>query len=91
MPGPERVPLKLRALRAGFRMAGSRPYWQDATPRACFSEHTPGTEGPRRVAQEEIRAAFAPGFEVLEIAAATFATRVPDFQPHAWRAALRRT
>lgn len=56
----------------------------------CFSEHTPGTEGPRRVTQAEIRAAFAPGFELLEIAAATFATRVPDFQPHAWRASLRR-
>ena len=29
----------------------------------CFSEHTPGTTGPRRVTQAEIRTAFADGLD----------------------------
>ncbi len=38
----------------------------------CFSEHTPGSAGPRRVRQEELRAAFAGGWEVTGIAAEQF-------------------
>ena len=33
----------------------------------CFSEHTPGTTGPRRVTQAEIRTAFADGWTVDRI------------------------
>ena len=39
----------------------------------CFSEHTPGTDGPRRVTQAEIRATFARDWEVERIAPATVA------------------
>jgi len=39
----------------------------------CFSEHQPGTLGPRRVRQDELRAAFAGGWDVTSIEAAAFA------------------
>ena len=58
----------------------------------AFSELTPGTEGPRRVTQAELRAAFADGWEVKRIDAAQFDvrtdwTRVP---PRAWLATIVR-
>jgi SAM-dependent methyltransferase len=37
----------------------------------CFSERQPGTDGPRRVTQAEIRAAFTTGWRVDEIKDAT--------------------
>lgn len=42
----------------------------------CFSEHTPGDEGPRRVRAEELRATFDPGngFRVVSIDPAHFET-----------------
>lgn len=58
----------------------------------CFSEHQPGTWGPRRVTQAEIRAAFARGWSVEELEPAVF--RVNEVQRttrvQAWRAHLRR-
>jgi cyclopropane fatty-acyl-phospholipid synthase-like methyltransferase len=33
----------------------------------CFSEHTPGVQGPRRVTQEEILSAFADGWDIERI------------------------
>ncbi|TME11071.1 MAG: class I SAM-dependent methyltransferase [Chloroflexi bacterium] len=39
----------------------------------CFSEHTPGTEGPRRVTQGEITATFSRDWEVDSIEPDTFA------------------
>jgi SAM-dependent methyltransferase len=60
----------------------------------CFSEHQPGSCGPRRVRQEELRAAFQDGWAVTEIVADTF-----DINPgsgfgsdtvQAWLAAIRR-
>ena len=60
----------------------------------CFSERTPGTDGPRRVTQAEIRAAFADGWDVQQIEEARFDVR-PDFsseRPYAWLARIvRRT
>jgi cyclopropane fatty-acyl-phospholipid synthase-like methyltransferase len=38
----------------------------------CFSEDQPGTFGPRRVRQDELRAAFSDGWDVTEIVPATF-------------------
>ena len=38
----------------------------------CFSDHQPGTCGPRRVSQDELRAAFSHGWTVVSIEAATF-------------------
>jgi SAM-dependent methyltransferase len=58
----------------------------------CFSEHTPGTEGPRRVTQAEIRTAFADGWDVERIEAARIDVR-PDYAPepaHAWLARIVR-
>jgi cyclopropane fatty-acyl-phospholipid synthase-like methyltransferase len=39
----------------------------------CFSEHTPGTDGPRRVTQGEIAATFARDWYIDSIEAETFA------------------
>jgi cyclopropane fatty-acyl-phospholipid synthase-like methyltransferase len=60
----------------------------------CFSEHEPGTHGPRRVTQAEIRDAFASGWEVESIGEARFeALPTPDLSfseggARAWLATL---
>ena len=58
----------------------------------CFSDRQPGDWGPRRVRQEELRAAFADGWRVESITADTF-----DVNPiedttsvEAWLAVIRR-
>jgi SAM-dependent methyltransferase len=58
----------------------------------CFSEHTPGTGGPRRVTRAELRAAFAEGWEVERIEAARFEVLgdFADDPPHAWLARVVR-
>ena len=38
----------------------------------CFSDRQPGTFGPRRVSQDELRAAFSDGWTVIDIRADTF-------------------
>ena len=38
----------------------------------CFSDRQPGTLGPRRVRQDELRAAFSNGWRIISIEAATF-------------------
>jgi SAM-dependent methyltransferase len=38
----------------------------------CFSDRQPGTAGPRRVSQDELRAAFSDGWEVISIEADAF-------------------
>jgi SAM-dependent methyltransferase len=60
----------------------------------CFSEHQPGTFGPRRVRQEELRAAFRDGWEITQIVAETFEVN-PGLESattgvQAWLAAIRR-
>jgi SAM-dependent methyltransferase len=58
----------------------------------CFSEETPGTEGPRRVTQAELRASFADGWKVTRIEATRFDVRgdwLAD-RPHAWLATMVR-
>ena len=59
----------------------------------CFSDRQPGDFGPRRVSQDELRAAFRDGFRVAGITADTF-----DINPglgtmaaQAWLATLERT
>ncbi len=58
----------------------------------CFSDRQPGTFGPRRVSQDELRASFADGWVVESIAAATFdVSRGFDAAAvQAWLASLRR-
>ncbi|MHB1558834.1 MAG: class I SAM-dependent methyltransferase [Isosphaeraceae bacterium] len=63
----------------------------------CFSDEEPGTQGPRRVSQREIREAFADGWNVEELAASRYEVR-PDLEdisfseggPKAWFAVIRR-
>ncbi|WP_416986252.1 class I SAM-dependent methyltransferase [Streptomyces sp. T028] len=58
----------------------------------CFSDRQPGALGPRRIAQAELRQAFDEGWEMVDIAPATFAV-APQFgrKAHAWLATIRRT
>jgi cyclopropane fatty-acyl-phospholipid synthase-like methyltransferase len=65
---------------------------------ACFSDQTPGTQGPRRVSQIELRDAFAEGWEIESIDAAQFEVRpearqalFADENPRAWLLVARRT
>ena len=60
---------------------------------ACFSDRQPGTWGPRRVSQDELRAAFSRGWDVVRIEPAAFdvneaRTGVPSVS--AWLAVLER-
>lgn len=58
----------------------------------CFSEHTPGTDGPRRVTQGEIIATFARDWEVESIEPDVFAVSNlwHGAAPSAWLAQLVR-
>lgn len=58
----------------------------------CFSERTPGTQGPRRVTQAELRAVFSDGWDVTRIEPARFVVREDWLgpQPHAWLATIIR-
>jgi cyclopropane fatty-acyl-phospholipid synthase-like methyltransferase len=58
----------------------------------CFSEHTPGTEGPRRVTQAEIRQTFSRDWTVERIEPETFSVSNlwSGPQPNAWLARIVR-
>jgi SAM-dependent methyltransferase len=63
----------------------------------CFSDEEPGTHGPRRVSQVEVRDAFARGWDVESVEPTRFGVR-PDLKdltfseggPKGWRAVIRR-
>jgi cyclopropane fatty-acyl-phospholipid synthase-like methyltransferase len=58
----------------------------------CFSDRQPGTLGPRRVRQEELRTAFSDGWAVTAIVAEAFEVN-PGFgapETQAWLATIRR-
>ena len=63
----------------------------------CFSDEEPGTQGPRRIAERELREAMADGWAVEEVRAARFEV-VPDLKdisfseggPRAWFSVVRR-
>jgi cyclopropane fatty-acyl-phospholipid synthase-like methyltransferase len=59
----------------------------------CFSDRQPGDWGPRRVRQDELRAAFSDGWSVTSIEADTFEVNpgMPAPIVQAWLAAIRRT
>jgi SAM-dependent methyltransferase len=64
----------------------------------CFSDKTPGDQGPRRVTENELRAAFAKGWEIETVELARFETRPEARQrmfagedPYAWFLVARRT
>lgn len=58
----------------------------------CFSDRQPGTMGPRRVSQEELRAAFSDGWAVASIVADAFEVNPGLGTPtaQAWLATIRR-
>jgi cyclopropane fatty-acyl-phospholipid synthase-like methyltransferase len=57
----------------------------------CFSERQPGDWGPRRVTQDEIRAAFADGWRVDSIEPATFDVTIDPNGARAWLASITPT
>jgi ubiquinone/menaquinone biosynthesis C-methylase UbiE len=64
----------------------------------CFSTDEPGTQGPRRISEQELRDAFAQGWQIESIEPARFEVR-PDLKdlhfseggPKAWFATIRRS
>jgi SAM-dependent methyltransferase len=59
----------------------------------CFSDRQPGDFGPRRVSQDELRAAFSDGWTVTSITADTFEVNrgFSEGVAQAWLATIRRT
>ena len=60
----------------------------------CFSDRQPGEFGPRRVTQDELRAAFGAGWTILAIQADTFAINpglFPATTALAWLATIARS
>ena len=56
----------------------------------CFSDLEPGDWGPRRIRQDEIRAAFSDGWRVEQIEPAQLETIIEPGAVHAWFASIRR-
>ena len=58
----------------------------------CFSELTPGTDGPRRVTEGELRATFSGDWRVQRVTAETFAVSSAwsGVEPSAWLARIIR-
>ena len=63
----------------------------------CFSDEEPGTEGPRRISQQEIRDAFHDGWKVRQIDPTRFEAIPPPVGPNfspggpkAWLATIER-
>ena len=59
----------------------------------CFSDRQPGDFGPRRVSQDELRAAFDGGWRIASIAADTFEINLllEHTSAQAWLATIERT
>jgi cyclopropane fatty-acyl-phospholipid synthase-like methyltransferase len=56
----------------------------------CFSEHEPGSCGPRKVTQAEIRAAFRKGWKINYIREAEFETMFDAEGVKAWLSSITR-
>jgi cyclopropane fatty-acyl-phospholipid synthase-like methyltransferase len=73
---------------AGVLQPGGRCYLM------CFSDRQPGDYGPRRVTQDELRAAFSDGWTVTSIEAGSFDVNLGAFPlpaAQAWLAVIQRT
>ena len=57
----------------------------------CFSDRQPGDWGPRRVSQDEIRSAFADGWHVASIDAATIDITISAEGAKAWLSTIVRS
>lgn len=56
----------------------------------CFSDRHQGDLGPRRIAQAEIRTAFAQGWQVLSIEASAYERTISAGAAYAWLASMAR-
>ncbi len=56
----------------------------------CFSEHEPGSYGPRRVTQAEIRATFSKGWRINYIREARLETKFDEEGVKAWLSSITR-
>jgi hypothetical protein len=59
----------------------------------CFSDRQPGKVGPRRISQDDLRAAFTDGWEISAIQAGTWELnpgRSFDATAQAWLATIAR-
>jgi SAM-dependent methyltransferase len=56
----------------------------------CFSEHEPGSYGPRRVTQAEIRATFGKGWKINYIREAELETTIGSESVKAWLSSITR-
>ena len=56
----------------------------------AFSDRQPGTTGPRRLTEAEIRAAFADGWHIESIEPARIDTTMPERSIEAWLATITR-
>jgi cyclopropane fatty-acyl-phospholipid synthase-like methyltransferase len=56
----------------------------------CFSEHEPGSWGPRRVTEAEIRVAFGQGWRINYIRQASFESNLPRGPARAWLSSIAR-
>ncbi len=54
----------------------------------CFSEHEPGSWGPRRVTQVEIRESFRQGWQINYIREAKFDTNLGSQECNAWLSSI---
>ena len=50
----------------------------------CFGDHERGRGGPRRVSQDELRAAFARGWRIDDIADSTIESHIYPGGANAW-------
>src|SRR3954447_11938299 len=57
----------------------------------CFSDDEPGSWGPRRITQHELRDAFSTGWTIESVAPAHFATNVGSGVAQAWLMIATRT
>jgi cyclopropane fatty-acyl-phospholipid synthase-like methyltransferase len=57
----------------------------------CFGDLTPGSRGPRRISQSELRAAFRAGWNVVSIEADRLETTFDPSGVPAWLARIERT
>jgi hypothetical protein len=76
--------------------AGTPAPWDIGRPQPAFvrfSDRQPGDFGPRRVRQDELRAAFSDGWTITSIEAAAFEINEPRFGigfAQAWLAVIER-
>lgn len=76
-------PIFVRSVAAILKPAGSYIM-------LVFSEREPGSDGPRRVTQAEIRATFSEGWQIEDIREATFQTNLSDAGNRAWLSIITR-